>query len=428
MRIAVIGSGGREHAIVYTLAQSTVVEQLYAFPGNDAIGEIATCVPVDIGEIEKVADLCVEYQIDLVVIGPEAPLTNGLADLCRARGLLVFGPNKAAARLEGSKIFAKELMAKYHIPTASYAVFSEAAPAKDYIRKKGAPIVIKADGLAAGKGVVVARTLEEALRAVDTMMKERRFGTSGGRIVIEECMEGEEVSVLAFVDGTHIVPMVSAQDHKRIFDGDKGPNTGGMGAYAPAPVMTEALLKETEETILRPIIRALQTEGISYNGCLYAGLMITDGGPKVVEFNCRFGDPETQAILPLLAGDLGKIMYDCATGNLSPQDVTWHEGASCCVIMASQGYPQTSHKGDRIEGLEAVTEGIVFHSGTKKNAAQDYETAGGRVLGVTARAHTLEEAVQKAYAGIAHIHFDGNSFRHDIGAKGLAHYKNNRIL
>lgn len=421
MKVAVIGGGGREHALAWKLSQSLNVEKLYAIPGSAAMAEIAECVSIPVSNLEEIADYCVGQGIDMLVVGPEVPLTEGLADVCQAKGLAVFGPNKAAAQMEGSKVFAKKLMKKYHVPTAAYETFTDGEAAKKYIREQGAPIVVKADGLAAGKGVVVAQTVEEAIDAVNAMMEDHIFGASGGRIVIEECMIGEEASLLAFVDGNTIVPMVSAQDHKRIFDNDEGPNTGGMGAYAPAPVMTAELVKEVEETILRPTIEGLRQEGITYQGCLYAGLMITAKGPKVVEFNCRFGDPETQAVLPLLDSDLAEIMYACTQGQLRADMVQWKDASACCVIMASAGYPASSHKGDVITGLDKTAQDVmVFHSGT---AQQDgaYVTNGGRVLGVTAVAPTLKEAIDEAYQNVTKIHFDGQQVRSDIGAKGLKH-------
>ena len=423
MNVAVIGGGGREHTLAWKLAQSPSVDKLYALPGSDAMASIAECVPIGVEELDRIADFAVEKGIDMIVVGPEVPLTEGIADVCQKKGIAVFGPNKAAAQMEGSKVFAKNLMKKYHVPTAAYASFTDGNAAKDYIHKMGAPIVVKADGLAAGKGVVVAQTVEEAVDAVNAMMEDHIFGASGGRIVIEECMVGEEASLLAFVDGKTIVPMISAQDHKRIFDNDEGPNTGGMGAYAPAPVMTPELVQTVYDTILVPVVRGLANEGITYPGCLYAGLMITAGGPKVVEFNCRFGDPETQAVLPLLDGDLAQIMYACTQGTLRRDMVHWKQGAACCVIMASKGYPASSHKGDVISGLDAVDDDIVvFHSGTKK-ADGLYQTNGGRVLGVTAVGDSLQEAIDKAYANVRRISFDGQQVRSDIGAKGLRHLK-----
>lgn len=421
MNVAVIGGGGREHTLAWKLAQSPSVEKLYALPGSDAMADVAECVPIGVEELDRIADFAAEKGIDMIVVGPEVPLTEGIADVCQKKGIAVFGPNKAAAQMEGSKVFAKNLMKKYHVPTAAYASFTDGNAAKEYIHKMGAPIVVKADGLAAGKGVVVAQTVEEAVDAVNAMMEDHIFGASGGRIVIEECMVGEEASLLAFVDGKTIVPMIPAQDHKRIFDNDEGPNTGGMGAYAPAPVLTPELVQTVYDTILVPVVQSLAKEGITYQGCLYAGLMITADGPKVVEFNCRFGDPETQAVLPLLDGDLAQIMYACTQGTLRSDMVHWKPGSACCVIMASKGYPASSHKGDVISGLDAVDDDVVvFHSGTKKVDGV-YQTHGGRVLGVTALGEDLKAAIDKAYANVRRISFDGQQVRSDIGAKGLRH-------
>lgn len=421
MKVAVIGGGGREHTLAWKLAQSPSVDTVYAIPGSDAMASFATCVPASVSDLDYIAKYCKEHGVDLVVVGPEVPLTEGIADVCQQYGIPVFGPNKAAAQMEGSKAFAKDIMAKYNVPTAKYATFTNEADAKAYIKEQGAPIVVKTDGLAAGKGVVVAQTVEEALDAVNAMMEDHIFGASGGRIVIEECMVGEEASLLAFVDGETIVPMIAAQDHKRIFDNDEGPNTGGMGAYAPAPVVTPDIRQAVIDTILKPVVAGLKQEGITYQGCLYAGLMITADGPKVVEFNCRFGDPETQAVLPLLDGDLAQIMLACAKGTLTADMVHWKDAAACCVIMASKGYPASSHKGDVISGLDTVDDDVlVFHSGTKK-VDGSFVTNGGRVLGVTAVAPTLKDAIDKVYANVKRISFDGQQVRSDIGAKGLKH-------
>jgi phosphoribosylamine--glycine ligase len=426
MKVAVIGGGGREHTLAWKLKQSPSVEKVYAIPGSAAMSEIAACVDIPLTNLQGIADFAVSEGIDMLVVGPEVPLTEGITDICQAKGLAVFGPNKAAAQMEGSKIFAKNLMHTNHVPTAKYASFTNGGQAKEYVHQQGAPIVIKADGLAAGKGVVVAQTEKEAVDAINAMLEDHVFGASGGRIVVEECMVGEEASLLAFVDGKHIVPMIAAQDHKRIFDGDKGPNTGGMGAYAPAPVLTPALQQEVMDTILEPVVAGLAKEGIVYQGCLYAGLMITAEGPKVVEFNCRFGDPETQAVLPLLDGDLAQIMYACTQGTLTADMVHWKDASACCVVMASKGYPASSHKGDIISNLDTVdSDAIVFHSGTAQKDGK-YVTNGGRVLGVTAMAPTLQEAIQKAYANVDKIHFDGQQVRRDIGAKGLRHLAGSR--
>lgn len=422
MKVCVIGSGGREHALAWRLKASPSVEAVYALPGSKAMEEVAVCAPVKWEDGEAVVAYVKEHQIDLVVIGPEAPLVAGLSDVLRDAGIAVFGPSKGAAQLEGSKVFAKDLMKKYNIPTAAYGVFTEVEPAKQFIDEVGAPIVVKADGLAAGKGVVVAMTVDEAYAAVDDMLAGNRFGEAGHTVVIEEFMEGEEASLLAFADGHKAVPMISSQDHKRIFDGDKGPNTGGMGTYAPAPVMTDELLKVAQDTILTPMIDALKQEGLPYVGCLYAGLMITDKGPRVVEFNARFGDPETQVILPLFKGDLGKVMMDCANGTLNADDVVWHDGAAACVILASKGYPETSHKGDVISGdvVSHSDTSVVFHSGTAWRDGH-FETAGGRVLGVVGMGTTLQAALDRAYSRVEQITFDGAQYRKDIGRKAFKH-------
>lgn len=351
MKVLVIGSGGREHALLWRLAQSPSVKETYVIPGNDGMRDVSHLIPVK--GADDILDFARLMKVDLTIAGPETVLTDGLADRFEERGLPFFGPSKAAAEIEGSKIFAKKLMKKYKIPTADYAVFDDEEKAVSYVKKqKKYPLVIKADGLASGKGVIIAGTEEEALTAVRDMMDGKAFGGAGKSLVIEEFMEGEEASVLCFTDGETIVPLISAQDHKRIGNGDTGLNTGGMGAYAPAPVMTDKLNKEVYDKILVPTIRAMKKEGRPFKGCLYAGLMITKEGPKVVEFNCRFGDPETEVILPLLEGDLGKIMLSCVKGNLKAGDVSWKKGYAVDVVMASEGYPRTHSSGDEITGLE----------------------------------------------------------------------------
>lgn len=419
MRIAVIGSGGREHALAWRLSLDKNTEKVVAIPGSAAMSDVAEVVPLDWKNRGELIAFLKGAKIDLVVIGPEAPLVEGLTDDLEAQGIPVFGPSKAAAELEGSKVFAKDIMKKYNIPTAAYEVFHNAQEAKAYVSKQGAPIVIKADGLAAGKGVVVAQTVEEAHHAIEDMLQHDLFGDAGHTVVVEECMIGEEASLLAFTDGKAIVPMVAAQDHKRIFDGDKGPNTGGMGAYAPAPVLTEVLKAEAVERILKPMIAAMNAEGIPYKGCLYVGLMITEQGPRVVEFNARFGDPETQVVLPLFEGSLGEVMLACATGTLKESMVSFKQAHAACVIMASKGYPESFHKNDEITGdLEAREDSFVFHSGTALTD-KGYVTNGGRVLGVTAVADSLPEALDKAYNRVGGIHFEGMQFRRDIGQKAL---------
>ena len=423
MNILVIGGGGREHTLAWKLAQSPSATKLYAIPGNPGMAAVAECVSgISIEDNEAVVAFAEEHAIDLAVIGPEVPLTNGIIDAFEAAGILAFGPRKAAAELEGSKAFSKGLMKKYGIPTAKYEVFTDAEAAKDYVRQEGAPIVIKADGLAAGKGVIVAETCDEALAAVADIMEDQEFGAAGNRVVIEEFMEGEEASLLCFTDGETIVPMISSQDHKRAYDGDKGPNTGGMGTYAPAPVMTPAMIEATKEKILKPVIAAMKQEGRKYQGCLYAGLMITKDGPKVVEFNARFGDPETQVVLPLLKSDLVDIMVACAKGDgsLKDLDIAWSDGAAVCVVLASGGYPKSYRKGYEITGLdEAEKLGChVFHAGTAERDGS-VVTAGGRVLGVVAEAADVRAAVDKAYQGVNVIDFKDKMFRHDIAHRAL---------
>lgn len=423
MKVLVIGSGGREHALLWRLAQSPSVTEVYAIPGNDGMTDVAHLIPVK-GH-EDILDFARLMKVDLTVAGPETVLTDGLADEFAAAGLPFFGPSKAAARIEGSKGFAKDLMKKYGIPTAAYEVFTDEDKAVAYLKaNKKYPIVIKADGLAAGKGVIIAQTEDEAVSTVKDMLEGHSFGGAGRSVVIEEFMEGEEASVLCFCDGTTVVPMVSSQDHKRIFDGDKGPNTGGMGAYAPAPVMTDDMMDEVKVKILRPIVAAMKKEGYPFKGCLYAGLMITDEGPKVVEFNCRFGDPETEAVLPLFDGDLAQVMLDCVNGTLTKEEVKWKKGCAVDVVLASEGYPSSHSSGEVISGLEDAKKAgcLVFHAGTtRKN--REYVVNGGRVLNVVALAPTLAEAKAKAYEGVSRIHWQGMQYRHDIADKGLKHLK-----
>ena len=423
MRILLIGGGGREHALAWKLVQSPKVEKLFAAPGNPgmALLQKCECINLNVDDLEGVADYAEEQSIDLTVVGPEAPLVAGLADVFKRRGLPVFGPSKDAAQLEGSKAFSKELMAKYNIPTAFFKICEDIETAKAYVEEKGAPIVVKADGLAAGKGVVVAMTKQEALDAIDEMMGDHKFGAAGARLVLEEYMEGEEASLLAFTDGKTVVPMIAAQDHKRVFDGDEGPNTGGMGTYAPAPVMTDVLRLKATELILKPVVEAMAKEGMPYQGCLYAGLMIKGDSVKVVEFNCRFGDPETQVVMPLLDGDLAEIMLACATGTLDKAEVAWYNKAAVCVVMASGGYPESYEKGKEITGLAAAEEDkdvVVFHAGTKE-AEGKIVTSGGRVLGVTAVDSSIKAARDRAYAAVEKIAFEKNFYRKDIAWRAL---------
>jgi len=422
MRVLVVGSGGREHVLVWKLLQSPQVQKVFCAPGNAGIAQLAECVPIAIDQQEKLLKFACDNEVELTVVGPEAPLTAGIADLFLEAGMAVFGPNKAAAQLEGSKAFAKRIMEKYQIPTAESRTFTTADSALAYLKEKGAPIVVKADGLAAGKGVVVAATLAEAAAAVQRIMVEREFGEAGNRVLIEDFLAGEEVSVLAFSDGKTVIPMVSAQDHKAAYDGDTGPNTGGMGAYSPAPVLSRELLSEVEEKILRPTIAGLAAEGITFKGILYAGLMITKTGPKVLEYNVRFGDPECQTVLPRLKSDLLSILLAVVSGRLSEQQIEWYENHTACVVMAAGGYPGRYEQGEIIDGLaEAVqlADVYVFHAGTALKDGKTV-TAGGRVLGVTGWGSSLTEALQKAYAAVGKISFPGAHYRKDIGQKALS--------
>ena len=417
MNILVIGSGGREHALYWKLSESPQTEQIYAIPGNTGMGA-STEIALD--DHAAILRFVKEHEIGLVVVGPEVPLMNGLVDELEAAGIRAFGPRANAAEIEGSKSFAKDLMKKYGIPTARYEVFTAAEPARAYIRQEGAPIVVKADGLAAGKGVIVAMTEQEALDAVDAIMEDHSFGDAGARVVIEEFMEGEEASLLAFTDGTTIRPMISAQDHKRAYDGDRGPNTGGMGTYAPAPVMTPEMTERAVEEILKPTIAAMAKEGRTYRGCLYLGLMVTADGPKVVEFNARFGDPETQVVLPLLDSDLVAIMCACADGTLADVPIRWKDGAAVCVVLASGGYPGHYEKGQEIHGLaDAEAMGaLVFHAGTAMKDGK-LVTNGGRVLGVVGRGADISSAVDAAYAAATKISFKDAYYRKDIAHRAL---------
>lgn len=418
MNVLLIGSGGREHALAWKISQSPLLEKFYALPGNPGIAEYAELVKnISIDDNAAIVNFAKEKNIDLVVVGPEAPLVKGVVDALEVAGIKSFGCKKSAAQLEGSKIFAKNLMKKYNIPTAKFEVFDNPDAAKNYIRKEGAPIVIKADGLAAGKGVIVAQNLDDALNAVDEM---KNFGAAGSKIVVEEFMDGEEASILAFTDGKTIIPMIAAQDHKRLNDGDKGVNTGGMGAYAPAPVVTAEVAKLAEENILKPVIAALNAEGIIYKGCLYAGLMIVDGVPKVVEFNARFGDPETQAVLPLLESDLLEIMESCASGTLADKKISWRDEVAVCVVLASGGYPKAYKKNLPIEGMTKAKSlgALIFHAGTAEVDGKIL-TSGGRVLGVTVTAENIQAAIEKVYKCVDVISFENMHFRKDIAAKAL---------
>lgn len=414
MKVLVVGSGGREHAICWALRKSPKVTELYCAPGNGGIGEIARCVDVKATDIPGMVAWAKENQMDFVMVAPDDPLAMGMVDAMEASGIRAFGPKANAAIIEGSKAFSKALMKKYGIPTAAYEVFTDKDAALSYVEAQGAPIVVKCDGLALGKGVVVAQTLEEAKEAVVNMMENKAFGEAGAKVVIEECMTGPEVTVLAFTDGKTIVPMPSSQDHKRAYDGDKGPNTGGMGAISPCPNYTPELAKTCMDTIFLPTVKALNAEGRTFQGVIYFGMMLTPEGPKVVEYNARFGDPECQAVLSLLETDLMDILEACVDGTLDQLDVKFKDAASCCLVLASGGYPVAYEKGKEITGLDQVTDAVVFHAGTKKQDGK-FLTNGGRVLGVTAVAPTLREAVVKAYAAAGPVSFEKMHFRTDIG-------------
>ncbi|MCS7463759.1 phosphoribosylamine--glycine ligase [Paenibacillus doosanensis] len=418
MRVLVVGGGGREHAICWALKKSPKVQELYCAPGNGGIAEVAECVPLQVNQFEELGEFAIDNNIDLVVIGPDDPLSEGIVDHLEAKNIPVFGPRQNAAILESSKVFSKELFKKYNIPTAAYESFDDYEAALAYLRKQTIPAVIKADGLAAGKGVVVAQSLEEAEKALYDIMVKKVFGDSGNRVVIEEFLTGQEMSILSFVDGKVVKPMVPAQDHKAVFDGDQGPNTGGMGTYTPLPHIPQSVIDEAIETIIKPTAAAMVSEGRPFRGVLFAGLMITPQGPKTIEFNARFGDPETQVVLPRLQTDLLDIFLAAVSGHLEQMDIRWSDDAAVCVILASEGYPGSYPKGLPIEGLADVRDSVVFHAGTALKDGQ-VVTNGGRVLGVTALGKDIAEARAKAYADADRIRFQGKHYRTDISKKAL---------
>jgi phosphoribosylamine--glycine ligase len=427
MNVLLIGSGGREHALAWSLLASPLLTRLYCAPGNGGIAEVAECVALDVGDHAGVVQFCRESDIDLVVVGPEAPLVAGIVDDLAAAGLKAFGPSKAAARLEGSKGFAKDFSAEFGIPTAAYARFKDRAAALAYLDRQPLPIVVKADGLAAGKGVTVADTRGAAMAAVDACFS-GAFGAAGTEVVIEECLVGEEASFHALIDGTHALPLVSAQDHKRAFDGEQGPNTGGMGAYSPAPVVTPEIASRAMDEIVWPTVRGMAARGTPFKGVLYAGLMITDGGPKVIEFNVRFGDPECQVLMLRLKSDLLPALLAVADGVLKTFDLRWHDDAALTVVMATNGYPGDYGKGSEIRGLDAAraVEGVeVFHAGTARDGPR-LVSAGGRVLNVSAGGKTIAEAQRRAYEAIARIDWPGGFCRTDIGWRALQREESKR--
>jgi phosphoribosylamine--glycine ligase len=428
MKILVIGSGGREHALVWKLTQSKSVEKLFCAPGNPGIAELAECIPIKANDIAGLKQFALEQNINLTVVGPEQPLVDGIVDEFESAGMKIFGPSKFAAQLEGSKIFSKQFMKQHNIPTAKFETFEshQLNEARDFLSAYSLPIVIKADGLAAGKGVAICTTRNEVSEILHQYFEEKVFADAGTRIVIEEFMEGEEASVFALTDGKNFLTLSPAQDHKRVFDNNEGKNTGGMGAYAPALIVTPELLEQVKKEIIKPTLDGMSSEGHPYKGCLYVGLMLTSDGPKVVEYNCRFGDPETQVVLPLLDEDLAELMLQVAEGNLKRTEIKLKNQSAVCVVLASGGYPDAYQTGKVITGLNhasTLTNVIVFHAGTKTQDTK-LETNGGRVLGVTAFDDTLEEAINRAYQAVNKIHFDGMHFRRDIGNKGLQRTKN----
>ncbi len=422
MDILVIGGGGREHAICWALAKSPKSGTIYCAPGNAGIGQIAELVPIQVHEFERLTGFAKEKQVGLVVVGPDDPLVDGIVDSFEAEGIPVFGPRKNAALIEGSKTFMKDLLEKYHIPTAAYEKFDDYEAALAYLQSQPVPIVIKADGLAAGKGVTVAFTREEADQALKQIMVDKVFGESGSQVVIEEFLSGQEMSILSFVDGETVRPMAAAQDHKQVYDGDKGPNTGGMGTYSPLPHIADSIIEEAVESIIKPTAKAMVQEGRPFRGVLFAGLMIgPDGKPKTIEFNARFGDPETQVVLPRLKSDLLEIFLAAVNGTLADAEIEWSEEAAVCVILASGGYPASYPKGLPIQGLDQVSEkdALVFHAGTAKGEAGQLVTSGGRVLGVVGLGKDIAEARDKAYTAAERITFEGKQNRADIAAKAL---------
>lgn len=422
MKVLVIGGGGREHAIVWKLSQSRHVDKIYCTPGNAGISDMAECIDISHNnEPGALIDLVKYEWIDLTIVGPEEPLSKGIVNAFEKEGRRIFGPGQEAAQLESSKVFAKDFMRRYGIPTAEYKVFTSYIHAEDFVKMKGAPIVIKADGLAAGKGVFVCHTVDEAIEALRLVMKERAFGDAGKRVVVEECIEGEEASFMAFCDGKTVIPMVSSQDHKRVFDNDKGPNTGGMGAYSPAPVITKDMEALIMERVMLPTLKGLRSEGIKYKGVLYAGLMIKDNIPYVLEFNCRFGDPETQPVLSRLDADFMDIAVAVIDGKLSDMEIRWKPEASVCVVLAAKGYPGKYENGKVIKGLNELKtheDIVVFHAGTSFDN-NDIVTSGGRVLGVTSIGRDIEDARDKVYNAIKDIYFDGMHYRKDVADRAL---------
>ncbi len=420
MKVLVVGGGGREHALCWKIKQSILVKDLFCAPGNGGTAQLGKNIPIKAEDVTSLINFCKDEKIDFVVVGPEAPLNLGIVDKLEELGIKTFGPNKKAALLEGSKSFAKAIMKKYGVPTASYEEFTEFESAKDYIEKKGAPLVVKADGLAAGKGVYICNTVSEALNSIKEIMVDRIFGDAGNKVIIEECLEGEEASFLVFTDGEYIIPMDSSQDHKRIFDNDEGPNTGGMGAYSPAPVVTQEVFEKVMNRVIYPIIKGMNNEGTPFKGVLYAGLMIKDGEPFVLEFNTRFGDPEAQPLLFRIKNDIVPVLLGCVDGNLKNEYLLWEEKPAVCVVIASGGYPGSYEKGFEITGLTDINDEdvYVFHAGTKFMDGKIY-TDGGRVLGVTAKGEDIKDAIDRVYKACEKISFKNMHYRRDIGRRAL---------
>ena len=421
MNVLVTGSGGREHALCWKISQSPKVKKVYCAPGNAGISEVAECVNISADDIAGLKNFVITENIDLTVVGPEVPLTLGIVDSFEKDGLRIFGPGRDAAQLEGSKSFSKKLMVKYNIPTAAYNVFSDLEEAKSYIENQSAPLVIKADGLAAGKGVLICLTIDDAFQAVDLIMKEKNFGEAGESILIEELLVGEEASFLAFSDGNTVLPLASSQDHKPVYDGDKGPNTGGMGAYSPAPIVTDEMNNWILENVMIPVVKGMEQEGCPYKGILYAGLMMTNDGPKVLEFNCRFGDPEAQPLLVRMKSDIVPILEAVIDGSLASEKIEWDHRTSICVVMSSKGYPGDYEKGREITGLgklKGMETVEVFHAGTTLSNGK-LVTSGGRVLGITALGEDIQMAIGRVYKALKYVSWEGVHYRHDIGAKAL---------
>lgn len=424
MKVLVVGGGGREHALCWKIKQSILVKELYCAPGNGGTAKIAQNIPIKAEDVNAIVDFVKNTKIDFVVIGPEAPLNLGIVDMLEREGVMAFGPSKRAALLEGSKVFAKNIMKKYGIPTADFEVFDDPVKAKKYIEEHNKPLVVKADGLAAGKGVYVCKKKEEAMNAINDIMLKRVFGSAGDKVIIEDCLEGEEASFLVFTDGEVVIPMDSSQDHKRVYDNDEGPNTGGMGAYSPAPVVNKEVFDKVMNKIINPIIKGMSNEGIPFKGVLYAGLMIKDNEPYVLEFNTRFGDPEAQPLLVRIKNDIMPVLMGCVDGKLGNEYLLWDERPAVCVVIASGGYPGEYKKGFEIKGLDEIDDEniYVFHAGTKMVDNKIY-TDGGRVLGVTALGDNIINAIENAYRGVSKISFEGMHYRKDIGKKAI-----NRLL